>query len=436
MKRIVSALLSLAMAASLCACGGTGTSASAAPSGDSSSAGEAQASGEQTTIKLLNGKIEIDEQLREYAELYEQQYGVRVEVESVAGADVTTYLTSYLVSGEMPDIFYFGGASDYQILKEHMADLSDESWVPHTTVSFTGDDGQIVGFPYAVEGLGMVYNADILEAAGIDPSGLTTIDAYRAAFETLESKKEELGIDAPVSLASSIAAGCAWITGMHQTGVYLGQGLEMGDDSLLQLMNEGKVDKARLDQYAQWAALLCQYSDPYVLQSGSYDEQIALWATGKTAFICQGNWIDPSVASYDIGFECGLAPMAFDTQPTDGIILVPPSWWAIYKDTPNMDACKEFLNNIAYSEEGQECLVKDCGMVSPFDFCEIVPDAPPAKSLMEWIKGGTTYPWYPNAMPSGMDESIAAVYELLANGTIDAQGFSDQVEKLVADAAA
>lgn len=51
---------------------------------------------------------------------------------------------------------------------------------------------------------------------------------------------------------------------------------------------------------------------------------------------------------------------------------------------------------------------------------------------MNWVSTGKTYPWYANAMPSGMDASIAAIYELLANGTIDAQGFSDQVESLVA----
>ncbi len=71
-------------------------------------------------------------------------------------------------------------------------------------------------------------------------------------------------------------------------------------------------------------------------------------------------------------------------------------------------------------------------MVSPFDFCEIAPETPLAVSLMDWVSAGKTYPWYANAMPSGMDESIAAIYELMANGTIDAQGFSDQVESLVA----
>lgn len=432
MKRIVSVLLSVLLIASLCGCATSQQATGSGSTGDPAATGASQPSGDRTTIKLLNGKIEIDEQLRNYAALYEEQYGVRVEVESVAGADVTTYLTSYLVSGEMPDIFYFGGESDYQILKEYMADLSDQSWAEETFAAFTGENGEVVGFPYAVEGFGMVYNADILNQAGIDPAGLTTIDAYRAAFETLESKKEELDIDAPVSMASSIAAGCSWITGMHQTGIYLGQGLEADDDSLLQLMKEGKVDKERLNQYAEWEALICQYADPYVLQSGSYDEQIALWATGKTAFICQGNWIDPSVASYNIDFECGIASPAFSKEETEGIIVFPPSWWAIYKDTPNMEVCKDFLDNIAHTEEGQQCLVVDCGMVSPFDFCQLAPDAPLAKSLMNWVSTGKTYPWYANAMPSGMDASIAAIYELLANGTIDAQGFSDQVESLVA----
>ena len=224
MKRIVSVLLSVLLIASLCGCATSQQATGSGSTGDPAATGASQPSGDGTTIKLLNGKIEIDEQIRNYAALYEEQYGVRVEVESVAGADVTTYLTSYLVSGEMPDIFYFGGESDYQILKEYMADLSDQSWAEETFATFTGENGEVVGFPYAVEGFGMVYNADILNQAGIDPAGLTTIDAYRAAFETLESKKEELGIDAPVSMASSIATGCSWITGMHQTGIYLGQG--------------------------------------------------------------------------------------------------------------------------------------------------------------------------------------------------------------------
>ena len=41
------------------------------------------------------------------------------------------------------------------------------------------EDGKTVGFPYAVEGYGITYNADILEKAGIDPATLTSFNAYK-----------------------------------------------------------------------------------------------------------------------------------------------------------------------------------------------------------------------------------------------------------------
>jgi raffinose/stachyose/melibiose transport system substrate-binding protein len=48
--------------------------------------------------------------------------------------------------------------------------MSDCAWVEDTDFAYVGDDGKIVGFPVAVEGFGLGYNADILEKAGIDPA--------------------------------------------------------------------------------------------------------------------------------------------------------------------------------------------------------------------------------------------------------------------------
>ena len=100
MKRIVSVLLSVLLIASLCGCATSQQATGSGSTGDPAATGASQPSGDGTTIKLLNGKIEIDEQIRNYAALYEEQYGVRVEVESVAGADVTTYLTVTLFPGK------------------------------------------------------------------------------------------------------------------------------------------------------------------------------------------------------------------------------------------------------------------------------------------------------------------------------------------------
>lgn len=56
--------------------------------------------------------------------------------------------------------------------------------------------------PYTTEAIGLAYNKDILDKAGIDPSTLTGPDAIKEAFETIDSKKDELGLDSSRRLCS------------------------------------------------------------------------------------------------------------------------------------------------------------------------------------------------------------------------------------------
>jgi raffinose/stachyose/melibiose transport system substrate-binding protein len=160
------------------------------------------------SIRVFQLKVEIDEQLKEYAKLYEQQTGVHVEVESIGGgADVQGALKGYLQADNMPDIFVFEGPGHYAVWKDYLADLTEEPWVKETASAYIGDGGRVYGFPYAVEGYGLAYNKNILEKADIDPATLTTIDAYKTAFEKLEGMKEELGIDSVVSMGVSASGG-------------------------------------------------------------------------------------------------------------------------------------------------------------------------------------------------------------------------------------
>lgn len=61
--------------------------------------------------------------------------------------------------------------------------LSEEPWSAQTDFAFKSEDGKTIGFPYAVEGYGITYNADILKKAEIDPNTLTNYDAHKDAFE-------------------------------------------------------------------------------------------------------------------------------------------------------------------------------------------------------------------------------------------------------------
>ena len=192
MKKPFAILLACVMVLSLAACGGgggDGTSNSASPNGGASGG---------NSIRLVNGKIEVDAQLKKLAEMYEKETGVHVEIESMGGGiDIQGTLKGYYQADNMPDIFVNGGDTDFGNWKGLLADMSGEAWASDTDAAYINEDGT-VGFPYTVEAIGMAYNADILAKAGVDPATLTTPDAYANAFATLDSKKDELGLTAVV----------------------------------------------------------------------------------------------------------------------------------------------------------------------------------------------------------------------------------------------
>nr|HPJ24105.1 carbohydrate ABC transporter substrate-binding protein [Bacillota bacterium] len=184
-----------------------------------------------------------------------------------------------------------GGYNEYA---DYIMSLEGEAWLTDTDLEFRVD-GTAYGFPVAVEGWGMGYNADILEAAGVDPADLTTQAAYQTAFDDIEAYYlSEYGANwsddyAVVSMAAG--AGMTWVTGLHNFNGYLSAGLAYDDSSVIDDLNAGIVDSTRLSAYADWVELLFNYSDETILLDGTYDTQVAKFASGHAAFIHQGNWI-------------------------------------------------------------------------------------------------------------------------------------------------
>lgn len=424
-KKLLSTLLIGTMLISVLA--GCGSSLKESSSDSNESAGSKEA------IRFVNTKIEIDKPLKEFAKKYQEKTGQKVEIESLGGGvDVDGQLKNYLAAGNMPDIYAYGPGS-YPSFKDYLTDLSNEPWVNDTDFAFKGDDGKVYGFPFAIEGIGLVYNADILEKAGVDPKTLTNINAYKEAFKKIDSMKDEIGLQAVASVAAE-SGQMWWSTGNHIMAAYLSEGVEKNDKKLLDAFNKGQLDEARFGEFADYVKLLFDYSDKNVLISGTYDDQLALWAKGKTAFITQGNWIDPSLPTYDVKFDCAIAPPAFSVQDTPGILADAPSYWGIYKDSKKIDACKEFLKALASSEEGQQALVKESGMVSPFKSNTLEPDQPLAKSLNSYIKDNKTYAWDWNYMEQGIAmNATGPVFELYAKEDLDKDGFVEMMKKVVSD---
>lgn len=440
-RKVIAVLLASTMALGLVACGG-GSSDGGSEGGTTeggteesgSSEGGSSASGD--TIRLVNGKIEIDAQLKKLAEMYKEETGVTVEIESMGGGiDMQGTLKGYYQANNMPDIFVNGGATDFSNWEGMLEDMSGEAWASDTDAAYVDEHGTI-GFPYTVEAVGLAYNTGILEKAGIDPATLTGPDAIKTAFETLDAKKAELGIDAVVGYCAE-ATNLYWSTGNHLFANYIDGGLKRDDTTYIDMLNDGgKVDEARLTDFAEFVGLLNQYSDPALLVSGTYDQQILNFASGKYAFVTQGSWIGATMTTADAeayaaagNFEVGMIPYAFQ-DGMDTILTNSPSWWAVFSDG-NKDAAKAFLQWCS-EDKAQQVLVEEAGFISPFKSCTYVASDPFAQTIIDYQNADKTSGWHWLNMKEGLAQNYTGqVFNDYAAGRLDAAGFVKTMQQVI-----
>lgn len=414
-KRLLAVVLAAAMAVCLMACGGS-SSGSAASTGEGSGA----ASGEG--IRLLNGKPEIDTQLKNLAAKYKEETGKVVNVETIGGdTNASDELKKMYQADNMPDIFVIEAnqAANWDGL---LADLTGEAWTEDTDYELVDEKMGTIGFPYTVEATALAYNAEILEKAGVDPASLTSPAAWQKAAETLDSKKDELGLTAVFGWCAE-PANLGWSSGTHVFAQYLDAGLAQDDTTYIDLLNDGgKIDEARMKDFAAFVGMMNKYSDPALLVDGTYDNQVAGFAAGKYAFVTQGNWINGGVTGSPdyTGWAMGFAPYAFE-DGIDTIIAGPPSFWTVYSDG-DVDGAKAFLQWVS-DDSAQEILVNEAGLISPFKDCSFVAADPFAESIKSYMDAGKTSGWHTMLKKDGLQNKTCQVFADYAKGALDEDAF-------------
>ena len=441
-KKLMSVLLAGSMVLSLAACGETAADTTT-PSDNAEAQTETQtetqsadttetaaatseASGTQEAVRLLNGKPEINDQMQALAAKYLEETGNVLTVETIGGdTNASDELKKMYQADNMPDIFVIE-ANQAANWDGMLADLSGEEWTNKTGFELVDSTMGTIGFPYTVEATALGYNADILAKAGIDPSTLTSPDAWKAACETLDSKKDELGITAVFGWCAE-PTNLGWSSGTHVFGQYLDAGLKADDTTYIDLLNDGgKIDEARMKKFAEFIGMMNQYSDPALLVDGTYDNQVAGFKEGKYVFITQGNWCVTSPD--DVNFECGFAPYAFE-DGINTIIAGPPSYWVAYSNG-NVEGAKAFFNWCA-GDSAQNILVNDAGLVSPFDDCQYEAVNPFYKSMNSYITAGNYSGWHTMLKKDGLQNETCNVFADYAKGKLDADGFVSTMAQVI-----
>ncbi len=366
--------------------------------------------------------------LKKLAQMYEEKTGVKVEIESMGGGiDIQGTLKGYYQAGNMPDIFVNGGSTDFGNWEGLLADMKGEAWVSDTDAAYVDDSGAVIGFPYTVEAIGLAYNKDILEKAGIDASALTSPAGM----------KDELGLTAVVGYYTE-PVNLYWSTGNHVFGQYIDAGLAREDTTYIDMLSDGgKLDTERFKKFAEFIGLLQEYADKDMMISGTYDQEVLNFASGKYAFVTQGNWIGATMTSDDAdayaaagSFQAGFAPYAFE-DGIDTILTNSPSWWAVYKDG-NVDAAKAFLQWLT-TDEAQEVLVMEAGFISPFKSSKYVATDPFAQTVSDYIAAGKTSNWHWQSTKEGLAQNyLGQVFNDYAQGKLDVDQFVSTCEQVCA----
>ncbi|SFG69682.1 raffinose/stachyose/melibiose transport system substrate-binding protein [Lachnospiraceae bacterium C7] len=364
------------------------------------------------TITLLNNKSEVESQLEELAKKYETDTGVKVEIESVpAGVDSQAVLKGYYLSDKMPDIVVCEAAG-FENWKGLFVDMSNEKWIQKTESAYIDEKYGTIGFPYATEAVGLTYNADILAKAGIDPSKLTSPEAYQQAFSKIDSMKGQLGLKAVVGYCAEDKE-MYWSTGNHIFGNYLDAGLKRDDSTYIDMLQDGgHIDRNRMMKFASFLTLMGNYSDPELLLQGTYDQQVENFASGKYAFVTQGSWIGAILTGAKKeqyasagNFKVGMAPYAFE-DGIDTILTSAPAWWAVLKEG-NVDEAQKFLQWCT-EDEAQKILVEDAGFVSPFTDCKYEAKDPFASVIKKYLSDKKTSAWHFSEMKENTGRFVVA----------------------------
>ncbi len=389
MKKLLASLLACAMLLSLAACGGG--SGSGSGTGAAGSAG-GNADG-KVHLTFFNTKSEIQAAMTEMADAYNASHDdVYMEIyysnDTVAAHMATKYASNdpYVISMvDTKDIYSLG--------PEHAIDLSDQPYVPNTTEAVE-IDGKVLGVPICVEGRGLIYNADPIEAITgetFDPTKYATLDAFKGLLDQLKAG----GMEAPVGIMKE-----DWSLGAH----FLAEVYEKRPDidTFLADMKAGKVDLMQdamfnglMDTFDTLKANNYAAASPIAAEREVSEQKLA---EGEIAFMYGGCWDWSVLNAYDYSENMGIMPVPENTDTDYNTKLIGAgSKYLMIDNTVSEEqqqAAKDFLTWLFTTDEGNKWLTEDFAMVPAYSNISAENLDPLGSSISKYYSEGKMFPGY------------------------------------------
>lgn len=378
---------------------GTGGTTSTPDSGDS----ESGVSDGVVTVDFFNQKPEITAQLEELADMYNEETdgNTRVTITTVGSGEGSAGLQARFSSGDEPALMMLGGLPEVERYSDSLIDVSELD-VTDTLIDGTLEGGTIedipLGIPLNLEGFGWMYNREIFEEAGINPDSIQSYDDFAEAVETLDSQKEELGIDE----VFAFSGGENYIANQFSANFTSPE----FNESIIESYEAKELNWEYGDQMKKYTDLFNQYNVQPILTVDYSRSVEELFVNDKVAMVHQGIWIVPTLNDIDPSFakeKLGLLPVYGESDTEGKIIAGAPFYIGVNKnlDDAVVEESKKFLDWMYTSEEGKEMITGDLAFVPAQEGYEPEDISDPVsqelyRALLAGETGAMTHKQYPD----------------------------------------
>ena len=436
-KKLLSAILSTAMVATLlvgCGAKAEAPAAEAAPAAteeaDEEEADEEEAAEEvevaegEGQVYYLNFKPEQDEQWQALAKSYTEQTGVPVTVVTAASGTYEETLTAEIAKDEAPTLFQVNGPVGLANWSDYCYDLSGSDIYSNlTSDAFALKNGdEVAGIAYVIESYGIITNAELLEKAGYTIDDIKSFDDLKKVAEDITARKDELGFAAFTSTGMDGSSDWRFKTHLANLPIYF----EYKADGI----SDTKAIKGTyLDNYKQIFDLYINNStcDPKELASKTGDDAENEFAEGKAVFFQNGSWEYGNLTGKGMtDDQLKMIPIYVGAgdEANQGLCTGTENYWCVNNeaDEEDIQATLDFINWCVSSDEGTLAM-SDMGFVIPFQNAKATANVFVAQDTAYTVDGKLPVSWNFTTMPSEeWKNGVGSALTAYAAGTGDWDG--------------
>jgi len=403
------------------------------------------ASDDVVEIQVMFGKMEVTAEFEAMLDVFNEENtgGFRVTLLPTAdGQGVAERARIQYAAGDPVTLMHLD-AGFVPEFENYIRDLSDQPWVNVAmdgVLDFvTRPGGRILGLPASVEGFGIVYNRDVVNAAlpGFDTGSIRTLDQFVDFINALEAA----GVSAILTTPS-----LDWSLGFHLMNKFLAtQSEDLAPNmAFLDQLLAGQVDLMQNQRFLNWMDILdvmLEYNaHAHAPMDPQFDDGVIRLADGDVAMWFQGNWIAPPMAGVNPDGNFGFIPVPMSNDPNDfanrRMSIDVPQFWVVdehLSTDEQQEAALYFLNWMATSPSGQYHSAIHLGLAPVMYGARYVPQDTLSIAMVDYLERGEALPWVISYFSSGLLTITGGGVQQYALGLIDAQELARIIENAFAD---